>query len=437
MVALVVIFSFILFFGILFFDAKRREKSYIGSYVVLIFILQYCLVPVAVYYFNFGISPAFFYFVSQSNFVVASIVVCIFAFSFFVGYVYSPARGHKYFLIADERLNANRMVILIFIISILTFYAFINIYGGIDYVLATASRIRSGTDDNKNYFGAFFKLFSYYIEIVLFYLVINIVLGGKNRFVYVLLFVAVFVIAFFKSFADAGRGGLLNIFIGMMFAYFFASRKIPIKQMFVFIPLIIFVVFYGKIFIFQMFNAVSWSDVGGGKDFLYIADGFVAEFSHPFLSLDVAIGNGVYGERYFSDLFIFFLKPFKLLGIAVPDSISYYNTFQITGIWDSEIPPGAVLFWFYQAGIWVIPIGGFLSGYVLRWFDKFILNSIARDGVNRAFVLAWMVIVCVYLPFIFGNSDPALFVQWVAAYLILFISLLVLGKLRIRRFIKI
>lgn len=64
----------------------------------------------------------------------------------------------------------------------------------------------------------------------------------------------------------------------------------------------------------------------------------VSEFSHQYLSL-INFMQYEYNFRYFGDYVYWVFKPFKLLGFDIPDSISYFNTYIVYGVWDSEIPP--------------------------------------------------------------------------------------------------
>ncbi|MFP3340338.1 hypothetical protein R0J91_20325, partial [Micrococcus sp. SIMBA_131] len=81
-------------------------------------------------------------------------------------------------------------------------------------------------------------------------------------------------------------------------------------------------------------------------------------------------------------------------------------TFQVKGVWDSEIPPGIILFSLYQGGIIFVPIVGLISGYFLRWIDFFIINSVSKSrGLGeRSLVISISVILMIYLPFAYGNA---------------------------------
>lgn len=414
-------------------DFCRSGSSYIFSFVLLGMALSYVVAPISISIFGVGHLGYSGY--SNNFFVVSCAVILVFFIGLFFGEVLSAARSNNVYLAVGHRVNHDRLVLLVFFVSVASFLLFVHFYGGFSYVVENISRIRSGTDENKSYLGAFFRLFTYYILFVLFFLFARMLLSSKGLFSFsFLLFLSVLLLALVKSFLDGGRGGLILNFVGLIFVYNLCFRRLPLFYIFLILPLLVFVILFGKEFLFQIFSR-SGSGYDLNSSLAAGFESFISNYSHQYMSMNVAIGNSVIGDRLFMDFVYLFLKPLKLVGVDVPDSISYFNTFQIKGAWDSEVPPGIILFSLYEGGILFVPIAGFVSGYILRWIDVFIVASVSNcSGLKeKSFIISVSVILVVYVPFAYGNADPALFVQWFFSYIVLFLFLYSVRVLRLRK----
>ncbi len=432
-ILLCIAISFMLLASIIVFDLLKSRSSYLPSYLACLLILSYVVSPFMMYNFSVGVHP---YFKSDIRSVIdvfslLCFIVLLFVLSFFTGFFMLGAGRHKVFISVNHRFREGRFVLCLFLISLFFLYMFIVSYGGIDYVLSNASRIRSGTDENKNYLGAVFKMFSYYLELVVFFCFARfITYGGLTRFC---VFLAVVSVVLLKAFLDAGRGGLLNIFIGLIFVFILVRGRLPILSLCLLLPVFAFVVVYGKVLL-MLLTAGGFESVSDGPSFFEKADFVLVEFSHQFLSLFPVVRDDLLGDRFYSDFFIWMLKPLKLLGVSGVDSISYYNTYNITGVWDSEIPPGPVALFLYNGGVFLVLLGGCFAGFFLRFVDRLIVNSTTVEGKVSSFLVASLAVFSIYIPFAYVNSDPALFVQWCLVYIILFFFLMVFRILTFRRF---
>ncbi|MGD9859928.1 MAG: O-antigen polymerase [Marinobacterium sp.] len=261
--------------------------------------------------------------------------------------------------------------------------------------------------------------------------------GGFNRLKDVGICFFIFFVVLFKSYLDGGRGGIIIDFIGLFFVFYWFSGKINISYLLAVLVFSIFIGFFGKTFIFSLYSDSSQNnyfyDILNEIKFF---DGVVIEYSHQYLSLLVAVQNDLGGSRLFADFIYWLMKPLKLLGFSVADSIAYYNTYIIKGKWDSEIPPGALAFAYYQGGLIFIPLFGIFLGVFFSKLNSAIINSIQHskyNGESYALVLSICVILTTYFPFSVVNSDPALFVQWSFCFIILFFVFVFLGVVKFRK----
>lgn len=407
----------------------KRGGSYFAAYVTLNLMFMYIVVPVSNWYFKVGIHEYYssFFLRDGNSILYASFLVLVFAFSYFLAFVLAGSIGS--YIRTDINIDKPRFAYGLFFVSVSCFLLFAYSYGGVSYVYENASKIRSGLDEGKNYLGAFFKLFTYYIEYVVFFFFARIYYyNNPGRIWRTVFFLAFFVIALIKSLADGGRGGIINLLIGLIFIVIAFNRwrlpKIKVAAAFV---VAVFVGLYGKIFLFQLFGegSLSFSEVERAP----IIDQVVREYSHQFSSLVLAVDKNLAFERFYIDYFIWLLKPLKFLGVPVLDSISYFNTYQATGVWDSEIPPGVIAFNYYQGGFFGVALAGFIVGALVKWIDGLIANTVKYNSTISSYVVC--AILFIYMPFAFLNADPALFIQWVLVYIILFVYLFARKRLRL------
>lgn len=408
-------------------DLLVKKTSYFLSYVFVAIALSYVVSPFGVFFFEFGVNPHQEVEVAtlRGDMVYASVVVSIFLLGTILGFLIPNTRRFVSFEFEKTELP---FVLILFVIVLFCFYFFVSSYGGVEYVLNNISRIRSGTDENKNYLGAFVRLFTYYIEFLVFFFYVRFFINKNLK--NFLLFIIIFALGVAKAVLDGGRGGLINLFIGILFlSIYLKGGRMPLIYLLICFAIALIVGLYGKVYIFQI---VGNTDVVlQDMEYLVKFEKVLKEYSHQFHSLVVAINHELGGDRLFQDFYVWILKPLKLFGYDIPDSISYYNTNVIKGVWDSEIPPGIVAFSYYEGGGLFVPLLGIFFGFLIKHFDSLVVNTISSNG-NVSLTYPFLAIVSIYMPFAFSNSDPALFIQWTLAYTILFGSVYFTRKLKFK-----
>lgn len=436
------LFAFLMpiFLIFIYLDIRKNSLLGLGTWVGVVLLVIYFFVPFYLYIYESGYSLNFKY-LNHSFIRLESFLICfVFLLSYFVSYFFTP----KSKLIIYSKVTpqkARKFVFVILLFALFCYFLFFYFYGGFGYVLSNISYIRSGSDLNKSYIGAFFRLFTYYLEFVMFFFFADALYkkyyGGFNRLKDVGICFFIFFVVLFKSYLDGGRGGIIIDFIGLFFVFYWFSGKINISYLLAVLVFSIFIGFFGKTFIFSLYSDSSQNnyfyDILNEIKFF---DGVVIEYSHQYLSLLVAVQNDLGGSRLFADFIYWLMKPLKLLGFSVADSIAYYNTYIIKGKWDSEIPPGALAFAYYQGGLIFIPLFGIFLGVFFSKLNSAIINSIQHskyNGESYALVLSICVILTTYFPFSVVNSDPALFVQWSFCFIILFFVFVFLGVVKFRK----
>lgn len=433
MLLIILFFSFMCFISIIFYDFSKNKSSFFGSYVTIFLILIYIITPLMITYFNLGHHPYFTEIYnsckSECSFINFTIIL-LFSFFYAIGFFIFKTEKNYYIYCGNIKFEKKLMFFLL-LISIVSFFLFIYMYGGLTYVLENTSRIRSGTDDNKNYLGAFFKLFTYYVSIVFFYQFYTYLKDKSKK--NLIIFSLLFILLLFKATVDSGRGNFIQLFTGLIFmSIFFKDGKLPTFKIFSLIPIAVFIGLFGKVYLFQLFSEsdISFADVNQSN--IEKIDSIFLEFSHQYSTLMLSTMDSLGGTRYFMDYFVWAIKPLKILGYNIPDSISYYNTFKITGVWDSEIPPGVIGFGYYEGHLIGVAIVAVFSGMIVRFLNNIIVNTINSSVQNKALSYAILVVLCLNVPFIFLNSDLALFIQRFLIYIILFICLIAFKKVKIK-----
>ena len=397
----------------------------------------YCLVPL----FYFENRENYYQVVYQrilskdSNFIFESIIVLLGFIGFLVGY--STLKKNKYRI--DVKLISDKKVftfaLYLAFISILTYTFFISQYGGIDYVLSNVSTIRSGSDDNKSYLGAFSAMFSS-LGIVSFLLLLYLRLTGyfkKKNIIYHLAFLLVALFVFFRMSFGGGRAALISIFIYILLEFYFLEKKINKLYLFGVVTLALFIVFFGKVYIFSLFSdyEVDFEEVRQRQGATGYMKLFVYEFNHQFLSLSNYVENNV-DWRYLKDYAIWSLKPMRFFtDDKFYDSISYFNTYHINGEWESNIPPGSVAMAYINGGVFGVLMQSFIVGRIVKWLD---LMFSSRDFKDNGILLVLYLLLFNTLWYALQNGDLALIVQGNIAYIALVLLLILNGNIRFKRF---
>lgn len=345
----------------------------------------------------------------QINSVLPLLSVIIFFLSMYSGaYV---TKSFKYRLVLEEKNKKTiNTALFLLILGGCSLLFFIYTYGGLDYVIQNMSKIRSGVDDNKNYLAAFVNIFSKYTNFSFFILLALMMSKGFNYRYEKILFIIALFSTLFTVYLSAGRETGIGFLISILVVYYSTRKKVPVLLLSFFTILSFLYILFGKVFLFALnnenFDAASFYDEHFYSVLRSSYNLILSEFSHQYLTL-VHFMQGNYEFRYLGDYIYWILKPLKLMGIDIPDSISYYNTFIIYGIWDSEIPPGAIGFGYIQIGSLGLVLHGFLLGIFFRFFDV-IFDAKNQDN---SILLGFYSVIVTSFTYILSNSDPALFLQ--------------------------
>lgn len=402
---------FIFLFLIIWSFIEYKKYGISLTFMTIIWsIVIYVLAPVALVtsYYE-AASPRFL----RNNYDIASIlplfVIIIFFISMLLGSIFFNKLGFKLKLETNHEL-IRKTSLFLFVIGAGSLFFFINTYGGLDYVLSNMSQIRSGTDDNKSYLAAFINSFSKYINLSFFIMFSLLMINKKlSKFDYIFLLIST-LLTLFSIYLSAGREAGIAFLISILVIYLAVYKKIPVLTVSIFSIFSIFYILFGKTFLFALNNENFDKDEFIDNNFFStISNSYniiVSEFSHQYLSL-VNFMQYDYNFRFFGDYAYWIFKPFKLLGFSIPDSISYYNTFIVHGVWDSEIPPGGIAFGYIQFGV----IGVIIHGFILGCFFKFFDIIFDAKNQNNPILLGFYAVLVTSFTYMLSNSDPALFLQ--------------------------
>lgn len=407
-----ILVSILIFIFLIIWSFKEYKKYGISlTFMTIIWsIVIYVLAPLALFNSYYEVaSPRFLINNYNISSVLPLFVVIIFFISMFFGSLFFNGINFKLKLETSHNL-IRKTVLILFGIGFGSLIFFIYTYGGLDYVLSNMSQIRSGTDDNKNYLAAFVNSFSKYINLS-FFIIFSIVLMRKelSRFDYILLLICT-LLTLFSIYLSAGREAGIAFLISILVIYLAIYKKIPVLTVILFSIFSFLYILFGKTFLFALNNENFDKDEFVNNNFFStIGNSYniiVSEFSHQYLSL-VNFMQYDYDFRFFGDYIYWIFKPFKLLGFNIPDSISYYNTFIVHGVWDSEIPPGGIAFGYIQFGI----VGVIIHGFILGCFFKFFDVIFDPKNQNNPILLGFYAVLVTSFTYMLSNSDPALFLQ--------------------------
>lgn len=400
-----------------------RRNGFTVLFMSLIWILViYCISPLMLLISYDGVVSARFI---GNNFDLTSVtpmfIVLIFITSLLLG-AKTSIGDKNYFTIKNT--NDNTIYLIIWFIGLFSLSFYIYSYGGLSYFLKNMSQIRSGTADVKNYFAAFMFSFAKFLNLAFLIVFIKFLKRENTNIKQILLLIVFLSSCLFSLYLSAGREDAISLIVSGLAAYYFVRKKIPVLTGFIVGIISVLYIIFGKTFLFALnnenFDMENFIDNQLMDDFYNSFNLVIYEFTHQYLSLVNFLQND-FSFRFFGDYLYWILKPFKLLGLDIPDSISYYNTYIVYGIWDSEIPPGAVAFGYISLGVLGVIIHGFLLGGFIGWFDRFFSPKLQHNSI----VLAFYVFMVSSLTYLISNSDPALFLQNRIPHL-LFIIVLIL-----------
>ncbi|WP_350016676.1 hypothetical protein ABNK63_03235 [Rhodanobacter sp. IGA1.0] len=310
----------------------------------------------------------------------------------------------------DEKKPMLIFVWLCLILSTICIVVYSSQYGGLLAALKDAAMIRAGGGDDLLQTDGNFLFLKYLIPVSAFSLLGLVALKveyGYSNAVLVIICTIVVILGFLMM---AGRNRFLGLGLALFILYFATlgpRAKFTPKRMLIIIGAICvgyFVLLYGKQFFASMSaDSVSQAfeqrvaNVGDGDNFKILQN-----FEHHYASIGAADAY-VYdlsGMRYFIDVVNAPLSilPTRLVGMEKPVPISVYNTYMITGVYDSRIPPGLVAFGVYSLGYLGVLLVMAVYGYLLALLDRALL----QPGFRRI-IVPWIIVTLVVSG---GSGDP-------------------------------
>lgn len=283
-------------------------------------------------------------------------------------------------------------------------------YGGLFTALRDAAMIRAGGGDDLLQTEGNFLFLKYLIPVGAFSLLGLTTLKLEYNYSNIplaLISVVVVVLGFLMM---AGRNRFLGLGLALFILYFTAlgarAHFTPKRMLIILGALCVsyFILLYGKQFFASMSaDSVSQAfqqrlaNAGDNNPFEALQN-----FEHHYASIGVADAyvSGSQGMRYFVDVINAPLSvlPSRLIGMDKPQPISVFNTYMITGVYDSRIPPGLIAFGIYSLGYLGVPILMAVYGYLLALLDRALL----RHGFARI-IVPWAIINVVVSG---GSGDP-------------------------------
>lgn len=448
LLSIIILFTvFIINFLFIVWQIKKYKIILPTSYAMLFLLFIYSIFPILFLSGLLDVSSVYKYSLESSSTVIfyfiSSILILIYFVSFYFGYFILK---RKYYTITSnekDKINFWKLFWTLFLITTLFYLSYVYIYGGFSYIIENISHIRSGKDAHKNYYGAFFRMFSeYYIFLLFsFFAYINLarekqklsnsIITIKKIRILIALFLILLLFVLAKKFLDGGRGGLISVTIGLLLVYNLQYKKLNFKYILLNLVIAVVIVLYGKTVLFQLFLNNNIQIIESDLALFYR---FVGNFAHGYMSLANSLEKDLGADRLFGDFIFWLFKPLKLFGMNDFDSVSYYNTYHILGEWDSNIPPAIVAFLFQQGGVVFVPIGAFVLGVLFSYLDKLVYNS---SFSRNPYIIAFLSIIILQHSRIFGGADMALYIQSIFVYVALLLYFLMIKNITITRIDKI
>jgi hypothetical protein len=339
------------------------------------------------------------------------VAVFIGYFSVILGFYSKSAENNGRSVIIKSRSNNSVVTyaLILLVISFLSIYLYSLQFGGVLNALTNATYIRSNLIDSGPY--VFFKHFMFYSLMSSYLLIESVFFTPKHRYKVILttVFILSFIMTFIATSITAGRA--LFIYYLVVFCLIYALKT---KQ-FLSLPLIIIMCFSGAFILFgkqffwslsglndglegvvRTFNESSANNESSSSSIYKI----LANFAYPIHSLDAAFTNN-YEMRLFIDLIygIVSFLPERILNIAVPDTISYFNTNYIAGTTDYEIPVAFLAFGIYSLSWPGLVVVAFLYGWVGRYLETVLYQHIYK--------INWVILIYPLTAIIWIDFQPA------------------------------
>lgn len=422
---------------------KNIKSSYNSTNLGLVFCL-FCYMFMyglsSIYtFFNFGVDNHFYisYPVRSYKWMFFSSLLSFISLLFFLisyrSVKLSNIINWTNFYSLNNLKYASLISMFIFIFSSII-YA--NQYGGFYNAIVYAGKIRGQAEDIEVSAKSGMTFVKYLLPIGIFPAMYFVFKALKSNKVLDVLCSLVFCSYFvFSLFLMGGRSRIIVYCLSFFIISFYLKYKNKLNIKFIMkIITILFItslfITYGKVLSSRMSDFIS---SGGDVSVLTennkanIIDNFLGYFTDKSYSSEVALRdiheNG--NVFLFKDAIQFplYLIPQKITGIIRPYSLSYNNTENLKGYYESEIPPGLVGYGIYNLSLFgVIIVSIFLGGVVSR------LDLIANN-MDSHYLIYYIPVSMITVLYLF-TGDPRIFTSATVFILMFNILLIILSFFR-------
>lgn len=413
---------------ILLFNLIKNPKK-IGLHLLsLVFLVTYGLsgfYSFFNYYNDIQIYPNF----NRKDIIYASSAILIFISYIFslLGYkwIYSLKKNNTNFKLNNLELASH----ISFFLMIVFIYVYISQYGGLNKALTMATAIRSGYGELAEDAKVTFVKYLMPIGVFPFLTYAYLAFIQKNR-LYILPFILVAMFLFLAFLLMSGRTRIVIYIIALIVMLIISSnKKLSTASVIKITPLILlmgFIVIYGKNIFSSLGNILENKSiidvVKDDEKSVGFVESLLGYYTHRVYGVEVSLIDYINNERliFFKDTLFFplYFIPERLTGLSKPDSISYYNTQLLTGVYDSMAPPGILAYGLYSLWIPGMFLIAFLYGAGFGYLDK-----IFKENNNRMLIILLPILLVWAL---YGSTGDTRIVVNGIAYILVFILLLIL-----------
>ena len=368
-----------------------------------------------------------------------ALAITIAYFSLIVGFYSTLARSlAKRVCITNRKSLSSNIFFICFIILVSFFSAWIysQPFGGLLKVIQLAHAIR-GAEVEGSLTLDFFRRFIIGFQISTLFIFAILCNSYKKRLksvIYVILLLSI-IGCLFSFIQHAGRGNIISFFLLFYLTYVLYKQSYSFKWI---IPILLLgccIVIFGKPF----FGSLGYLSIGFDEFKINLTDNITRSFqlkiasnllivdllkafTHRIISLQTALGvvsEDISRLRWFVDIpyGIISLIPSRLTGIYNPPTIIAYNTYYISGVFETTVPPGWIAFGYYSLSWPGLFIAGFFYGFIGRYLQTVILQNYKKTF--------WMPVAFVVTSWMWGygmqGGEPRLFLQ---CYFMFFVVLI-------------
>lgn len=369
------------------------------------------------------------FYIAFSIFIVTITYILSIYFYNYVRKIYIPDFSN--YLNERNLLLASNVSLLMCFLFIIVYSAQ---YGGVYNALQYSAVIRAGYGEIDD--GSKLTFVKYLMPIGVFpFLMYGYKYVQKPKIYIAILWFLSFIIVFFAFLLMSGRTRIVIYILAMLIIVSYVNKnKFNVLKFIKFLPLIglaVFIVIEGKNLFSSLGDLLDGSKisevVNNNEKKESFLEAFLGYFSHRTYSLEASLSYiSQYNNLYwFRDNFNMplYLIPERLTGIVKPDSISYYNTEVLTGVYDSMIPPGILAYGSYS--MWLPGI--IISSFIFVGFFSLLDNFFYRNKEKKYLLV--FTLPCIVVWGLYGSSGDFRVLTNSFSYILVFLLMLIVFKI--------